>query len=159
MLAQELAMRRSEVYGLHADTVAAVISKLANSPRDLNDKQGTGSACARIYKICSGFSPGARPKRQGVYRGSADDVRDGFIHFRSAAQVRGDRDENILRADRTVPGRGRCRRAGRRAALGAARAATNCFRISMANSISARSPRCSICCTLRSDGISRHSGA
>ena len=40
----------------------------------------------RIYKICS--APAWREaERQGVFRGSADDARDGFIHFSSAAQV------------------------------------------------------------------------
>jgi uncharacterized protein (DUF952 family) len=28
-------------------------------------------------------------ERQGVYRGSADDARDGFIHFSTASQVTG----------------------------------------------------------------------
>jgi uncharacterized protein (DUF952 family) len=41
----------------------------------------------RIYKICSA-SAWREAERQGVYRGSADDARDGFIHFSSAAQVK-----------------------------------------------------------------------
>jgi uncharacterized protein (DUF952 family) len=40
----------------------------------------------RIYKICPA-SAWREAERQGVYHGSADDVRDGFIHFSSAAQV------------------------------------------------------------------------
>jgi uncharacterized protein (DUF952 family) len=40
-----------------------------------------------IYKICSA-SAWREAERQGVYRGSADDARDGFIHFSTAAQVR-----------------------------------------------------------------------
>jgi uncharacterized protein (DUF952 family) len=40
----------------------------------------------RIYKICSA-SAWREAERQGVFRGSADDVRDGFIHFSSASQV------------------------------------------------------------------------
>jgi uncharacterized protein (DUF952 family) len=40
----------------------------------------------RIYKICSA-SAWREAERQGVYRGSADDIRDGFIHFSSASQV------------------------------------------------------------------------
>jgi uncharacterized protein (DUF952 family) len=40
----------------------------------------------RIYKICSA-SAWREAERQGVYRGSADDARDGFIHFSSAAQL------------------------------------------------------------------------
>lgn len=43
---------------------------------------------ATIYKICP--APAWREvERQGVYRGSADDRRDGFIHFSAAAQVAG----------------------------------------------------------------------
>ena len=41
-----------------------------------------------IYKICPA-SAWCEAARQGVYRGSADDVRDGFIHFSTAAQVDG----------------------------------------------------------------------
>ena len=41
-----------------------------------------------IYKICPG-SAWREAERQGVYRGSADDARDGFIHFSTAAQVEG----------------------------------------------------------------------
>jgi uncharacterized protein (DUF952 family) len=40
----------------------------------------------KIYKICSA-SAWREAERQGVYRGSADDVRDGFIHFSTAPQV------------------------------------------------------------------------
>jgi uncharacterized protein (DUF952 family) len=40
----------------------------------------------KIYKICPA-SAWREAERQGVYRGSADDVRDGFIHFSTAAQV------------------------------------------------------------------------
>jgi uncharacterized protein (DUF952 family) len=39
-----------------------------------------------IYKICPA-SAWREAERQGVYRGSADDLRDGFIHFSSASQV------------------------------------------------------------------------
>jgi uncharacterized protein (DUF952 family) len=39
-----------------------------------------------IYKICPA-SAWRAPARQGTYRGSADDVRDGFIHFSTASQV------------------------------------------------------------------------
>jgi uncharacterized protein (DUF952 family) len=41
---------------------------------------------SRIYKICSA-SAWREAERSGVYRGSADDLRDGFIHFSTAAQV------------------------------------------------------------------------
>ena len=40
----------------------------------------------KIYKICSA-SAWREAERSGVYRGSADDARDGFIHFSTAAQV------------------------------------------------------------------------
>jgi uncharacterized protein (DUF952 family) len=39
-----------------------------------------------IYKICPA-SAWREAERQGVYHGSADDVRDGFIHFSNASQV------------------------------------------------------------------------
>src|SRR6185295_15352224 len=39
-----------------------------------------------IYKICSA-SAWREAERQGVYRGSADDARDGFIHFSTASQL------------------------------------------------------------------------
>ncbi len=40
-----------------------------------------------IYKICPA-SAWREAERQGVYRGSPDDARDGSIHFSTAAQVR-----------------------------------------------------------------------
>jgi uncharacterized protein (DUF952 family) len=40
----------------------------------------------RVYKICPA-SAWREAERQGVYRGSADDARDGFIHLSTAAQV------------------------------------------------------------------------
>jgi len=43
-------------------------------------------AVPMIYKICP--APAWREaERLGIYRGSADDLRDGFIHFSAAAQV------------------------------------------------------------------------
>jgi uncharacterized protein (DUF952 family) len=39
-----------------------------------------------IYKITPA-SAWREAERQGVYRGSSDDLRDGFIHFSTAAQV------------------------------------------------------------------------
>ncbi|TPQ27400.1 DUF952 domain-containing protein [Bradyrhizobium guangdongense] len=41
---------------------------------------------ANIYKICLA-SAWREAERQGVYTGSADDARDGYIHFSTAAQV------------------------------------------------------------------------
>ena len=40
----------------------------------------------KIYKICPA-SAWREAERLGVYRGSADDARDGFIHFSTAAQL------------------------------------------------------------------------
>ncbi|HEY0234528.1 MAG TPA: DUF952 domain-containing protein [Afipia sp.] len=41
-----------------------------------------------IYKICP--APAWREaERRGTFAGSADDARDGFIHFSTAAQVEG----------------------------------------------------------------------
>jgi uncharacterized protein (DUF952 family) len=39
-----------------------------------------------IYKICPA-SAWREAERRGVYRGSADDARDGFIHFSLPSQV------------------------------------------------------------------------
>ena len=41
---------------------------------------------SQIYKICPA-SAWREAERQGVFRGSRDDARDGFIHFSTAAQV------------------------------------------------------------------------
>jgi uncharacterized protein (DUF952 family) len=41
-----------------------------------------------IYKICPA-SAWREAERQGAYRGSADDLRDGYIHFSTASQVPG----------------------------------------------------------------------
>ena len=41
-----------------------------------------------IYKICPA-SAWREAERQGAFRGSADDKRDGFIHFSTASQVAG----------------------------------------------------------------------
>jgi len=41
-----------------------------------------------IYKICSA-SAWREAERQGAFRGSADDKRDGFIHLSTATQVPG----------------------------------------------------------------------
>ena len=40
----------------------------------------------KIYKICSA-SAWREAERSGVYRGSSDDARDGFIHFSTASQL------------------------------------------------------------------------
>lgn len=41
-----------------------------------------------IYKICPA-SAWREAERQGAYHGSADDARDGYIHFSTSAQVPG----------------------------------------------------------------------
>jgi len=41
---------------------------------------------AHVYKICS-VALWQEAERNGVFRGSDDDQRDGFIHFSTAAQV------------------------------------------------------------------------
>jgi uncharacterized protein (DUF952 family) len=41
---------------------------------------------AIIYKICPA-SAWREAERHGVFRGSADDLRDGFIHFSTPSQV------------------------------------------------------------------------
>jgi uncharacterized protein (DUF952 family) len=53
---------------------------------DLNRQAGLSEQVRRIYKICPA-SAWRVAERQGVYRGSADDIRDGFIHFSTASQV------------------------------------------------------------------------
>jgi len=67
-----------------ADTVAACSGPVREIPKGLNEKE-RGSV-RTIYKISSA-SAWREAERQGVYRGSADDKRDGFIHFSTATQV------------------------------------------------------------------------
>ena len=66
------------------DTVGRLSTSFRKKPKQLNDKQET--RLPTIYKICPA-SAWREAERQGVFRGSADDVRDGFIHFSTAAQV------------------------------------------------------------------------
>jgi uncharacterized protein (DUF952 family) len=68
-----------------ADTVAWQVRYLPGNPRRLNDKQDSPQV-RMIYKICPA-SAWREAERQGVYRGSADDSRDGFIHFSLPSQV------------------------------------------------------------------------
>jgi uncharacterized protein (DUF952 family) len=49
-------------------------------------KQDSEKSVRTIYKICPA-SAWREAERQGVYRGSADDISDGFIHFSLASQV------------------------------------------------------------------------
>ena len=53
-------------------------------PSDLRTSQER--SCARSTKSAPA-SAWREAERQGVYRGSADDLRDGFIHFSTASQV------------------------------------------------------------------------
>lgn len=46
-----------------------------------------------IYKICPA-PHWHKAERQGAYRGSADDIRDGFIHFSTASQLAGTLDKH-----------------------------------------------------------------
>ena len=55
------------------------------TPSDRGDEQGARRVRS-IYKICPA-SAWREAERQGVFRGSAVDIRDGFIHFSTAAQV------------------------------------------------------------------------
>ena len=71
-----------------ADTVGTNPGKSGKSPRNsqkIKDKQDSRQV-RRIYKICPA-SAWHEAERQGVYHGSTDDARDGFIHFSTASQV------------------------------------------------------------------------
>jgi uncharacterized protein (DUF952 family) len=48
--------------------------------------RGLETFVRKIYKICPA-SAWREAERQGLFRGSPDDVRDGFIHFSTASQV------------------------------------------------------------------------
>ena len=49
-----------------------------------------------IYKICPA-SAWREAERQGSYRGSPDDARDGFIHFSTAPQLAGTLEKHYFR--------------------------------------------------------------
>jgi uncharacterized protein (DUF952 family) len=55
------------------------------TPRTL-DKSRKSGRVRTIYKICPA-SAWREAERRGVFRGSADDLRDGFIHFSTGPQV------------------------------------------------------------------------
>lgn len=69
-----------------AITVGACPGDFRENPKSNNNKQGIRNAVPTIYKI-SPASAWREAERQGFYKGSADDLRDGFIHFSTAAQV------------------------------------------------------------------------
>jgi len=75
---------RALKYARRVDTVAPVPG-IPGNPKRLNNKQDSRHV-RRIYKICPA-SAWREAEREGVYRGSADDVRDGYIHFSTASQV------------------------------------------------------------------------
>jgi uncharacterized protein (DUF952 family) len=54
-----------------------------------------------IYKICT-RAEWAAAQPEGVYRGSADDARDGFIHFSAEDQVAGTRARHFAGRDDLV---------------------------------------------------------
>jgi uncharacterized protein (DUF952 family) len=60
--------------------------KIREKPQETQAISRTSEQVRRIYKICPA-SAWHEAERQGVYRGSADDARDGFIHFSNAAQL------------------------------------------------------------------------
>jgi uncharacterized protein (DUF952 family) len=63
-----------------------LIPEFASGDRRPRASFGIGILVRRIYKICPA-SAWREAERQGVYRGSADDARDGFIHFSTASQL------------------------------------------------------------------------
>jgi uncharacterized protein (DUF952 family) len=75
--------------GIAVDTVSRQVRKFRKIPKD-STRDSSGKQDSRqvrtIYKICPA-SAWREAERQGVYRGSADDIRDGFIHFSTASQV------------------------------------------------------------------------
>lgn len=61
-------------------------TRTRRKPQKTQRANRAAQAVVKIYKICPA-SAWREAERQGVYRGSADDSRDGFIHFSTAAQV------------------------------------------------------------------------
>jgi uncharacterized protein (DUF952 family) len=68
-----------------AFTVGRHPGHFRENPNRLNDKT-RNAVPTTIYKITPA-SAWREAERQGVYRGSSDDLRDGFIHFSTASQV------------------------------------------------------------------------
>jgi uncharacterized protein (DUF952 family) len=67
-----------------ADTVGRL--PMISGKTSGNSRTSKETRLPTIYKICPA-SAWREAERQGVFRGSADDVRDGFIHFSTASQV------------------------------------------------------------------------
>ena len=70
--------------GHPADTVGEEPETPVN-PNNLNNKQESGRVRV-VYKICPA-SAWREAERRGAFRGSPDDLRDGFIHFSTGPQV------------------------------------------------------------------------
>jgi uncharacterized protein (DUF952 family) len=79
------AARRRLSYAPAAFTVGARPHIPGKIPKD-STTTGNAGEVPTIYKI-SPASAWREAERQGVYKGSADDARDGYIHFSTAAQV------------------------------------------------------------------------
>jgi uncharacterized protein (DUF952 family) len=60
--------------------------KSQETHKKLKRQAGHRNTLRKVYKICPA-SAWREAERQGVYRGSADDVSDGFIHFSTSSQV------------------------------------------------------------------------
>jgi uncharacterized protein (DUF952 family) len=74
---------------LKCDGLADTVGRGPETPEKPQETQATSRTpeqVRRIYKICPA-SAWREAERQGVYRGSADDARDGFIHFSTASQL------------------------------------------------------------------------
>jgi uncharacterized protein (DUF952 family) len=71
-----------------ADTVLGRPGQHRENPNRLKRQARDTGKVRTIYKI-SPASAWREAERAGVYRGSADDLRDGFIHFSTASQVAG----------------------------------------------------------------------
>jgi uncharacterized protein (DUF952 family) len=74
---------------LKCDGLADTVGRGPEIPEKTQETQATSRTpeqVRRIYKICPA-SAWRKAERQGVYRGSADDARDGFIHFSTASQL------------------------------------------------------------------------
>jgi uncharacterized protein (DUF952 family) len=62
------------------------VSYLRGKSQEIRSAKQDSAPVRIIYKICPA-SAWREAERQGVYQGSADDIRDGFIHFSTASQV------------------------------------------------------------------------
>ena len=78
-----LEVRRCRRYGRDRSANPEIPGKSQETQR----QAGRPGSVRMIYKICPA-SAWREAERQGVYRGSADDVRDGFIHFSTARRWR-----------------------------------------------------------------------